>query len=210
MVVTLFGCSADMKMGDTATLDLAESSPFDTSSSEVSDADSVTESVAWWTLGATFGVESGSIDVASSHVVVTLRSDSLKTLCEEHVAIIEMDEVDSPHKSVFGWWRLTWEDLEETCPEAQDALPKSVHLGVGNTHPDVMAGLSMMELANTGFVGGMNGAYASLDEDKTLLAFGVAAPQSVFSGEVAAPLEGLPLSDGVWQIAPIYTFEYSP
>ena len=159
---------------------------------------------SWWLLGASLSIVDGVPDEKASALTLSVLDAALQPYCSARAAIASAAAQDPPHPDVFAWWSLTWAPVDG-CDDVSFPLPKTVLLGIGTMHPEVLARLTIADVLDPGL---LNGAYISMDNLSTLLVFGAAGQPAAWKGK-DGPVD-LTLPDGAWTIEPVFSFELSP
>ena len=204
LTTNLTGCAIKTAADGGSNPDTAnQTDPISDTGTQLDDT-GLSEEAAWWRLSARLLLVQGIPQPKDSQLTLTLVSNKLKPICSEVFTLSELTAEKPPDETLYTWWTLTLGKGDGGC--IGNALPTdTLQLGVGTMHPDILPGISSDE--DIADPSALNGAYASLDDGKTLLVFGAAGlVESWSSGGV--PAEASPLTDGIWRIEPVYTFEY--
>ena len=207
ILALLTGCSANKGSALDTDFSAGVGDTSSTPESDMGDGDTAIDApeTAWWRLSAEVEIADGQPVAASSQLAITLLTDALKPQCTEQLTLAKVAEASSPHSDVYVWWQLTTGKGDGGCA-GYDLPQADVLLGVGAMHPDILPGLKSRGAAPD--ASALNGAYASLDDEETLVVFGAAGLLETWS-DGGAPVKAAPLTDGTWRIEPVYTFEYT-
>jgi len=119
--------------------------------------------------------------------------------------------VQHPHyaQEIGAWWQMRISLEENPCTDiALPQLNEQIWLGMGEMHPDIIAGLKMSGAESQALPA--NAAYASIVDGsvENTFVFGF----SEVSGEVDDVTEPIgisePVPDGVWELESVYLFDY--
>lgn len=161
---------------------------------------------AYWRLGASFDVQDGSPQSDGSQLLLEVLAEDEASICADSMVITAIQaHVEPPDPMVYTWWRISHDPPEAACDILDDPVPDGILIGIGEMHPEILAGLDLMGLSAE--ADSLNAAYASLDGGDTVYVFGVAGTLSAYDGD-ASPATDATLADGEWQIQALYAFSY--
>ena len=205
LIFTLAGCSS---AHDASTGDVGSST--DTGAFDSAEADGDTGpggDPKWWRLGATFTVASdGAVALESMALALSVEDESELSLCDESVGVQALQAAEkTPDPMVYTWWEVSPDALIGDCSRLDPLESTELLLGVGELHPEILAGLGSLGLTEE--ADALNGAYVSLNGGQTVYVYGVAGPGEAFEG-VGIAATSAPLDAGDWEIRSMYSFVY--
>lgn len=169
-------------------------------------AEFLDDTPTFWKLWFSVDVVDSRIDVLSSELSMTLLGPDGAELCSASGAVDAVVERDDlPTEELVVWWEVTASAWAGSCVDAGVTIPMPSPqlLGVGSMHPEVIAVMQSVADLGAGAESSLNAAYASLDG--TVVVYGLAGPTGAFQGE-GSPASEAPLSDGHWELRPLYSF----
>lgn len=160
----------------------------------------------YWSLSATVLVEEGAPVAGDTAVSLQLLDAVLGAegvICTATWDSPMVAAADVPDPLVFHWWEVSSAGtLNGNCTTAQQRfLPTELGLGLGELLPDLAA---VLDPAGYGEVAGsLYGAFVQMAPEADVWAFGVAATEAGFTGDVDA-VGASPVPNGTYAFLPIY------
>lgn len=197
----------------------SEASMAEKSSASGADADDATggsiETVdtgvepMWWRLDADLEVSAGQLSASGSEGTIQVLGDDGSVLCSEQRRVASTDTIPiEPDPLIFTWWELEWGGGAGDCDGVADLseLPATIHVGVGEMHPELEAIAGHVRGLPEAGAGTLNGAYARVDDaNPDVWVFGFAGDADAWLG-TDGPATVSPLSDGMWSLRGAYSF----
>ena len=157
----------------------------------------------WWSIDGQVPVQGANPVVEGASLTFSVYPAEGReggNLCATQVPAVSVAAEPAPEAAVYAWWLLDLGIGDGACDALGVAFPGSLHIGVGELDPNIVAVLG--DAGYSDLEANLYGAYVSIEPDGELWVYGVAGTADNYGGE--APSDALPIPDGVWEIRGIY------
>lgn len=209
LIALLPGCTPMDATGRFDSADTANASGDSSDDSDTMSADSGASPPTWYTVGATASLSGGLVTAVAVTYTLWPETPADGALCQSPRAALSAVDAPSPDPAIYHWWLVTLAADDGAC-EGAEGLPTTVLLGLGELHPDIVAGLK--DDAAQSASGSLYGAYVATDgvgEDgqaESIYVYGYAGTAADLAGETT-PVTAPPAPDGDYTLTPVYVLK---